>query len=212
MRIPNISQMPGLGSPRRPGRMAGELALIGVMGGAGAMNADAAAHSPMDRVAQDYKGFKEAFDSAPPAVQSAYAQLFGAAPMSNMDRLVAGGILDGSIAPGTGEGPVQADTEDGAVAIEMAEQIRRQAPELGQALGALVGQEMSLFAKEAIMRSQGQDVSSQDVVAAAQQGAGVSPVPALLGGLGVGGGTALLTSVLNKRGRPDPFQVPRGKR
>lgn len=189
-------------------RMAGELALIGAMGGAGALAADAAAHSSMDRAAEDYKGFKELFEAAPPAVKSAYTQVFGQAPMSNMDRIVAGGILDGSIAPGSGSGPVQADSPGGMAAIEMAEQIRQQAPELGQALGALVQREMSIFAKEAIMRSQGEDVSSQDVVAAAQQGAGVSPIPAVLGGVGVGGGVALLASALNKRGRPDPFRAP----
>lgn len=195
----------------RPARMAGELALVGVMGGAGALAADAAAHSPMDRAAEDYKGFKELFDAAPPVVKSTYTQVFGQAPMSNMDRIVAGGILSGSIAPSPGSGPVQADSPGGVAAIEMAEQIRQQAPELGQALGALVQREMSVFAKEAIMRSQGEDVRSQDVVAAAQQGAGVSPIPAVLGGVGVGGGVALLTSLLNKRGGPDPFQVARAR-
>jgi hypothetical protein len=189
-------------------RMAGQLALIGTLGSGAAFAADGIAHSPMDRAAENYKGFKEIYEKAPPMVQNAYVQVFGQGAMSNMDRMIAGAILSGTIPPSQGAGRPKADSPEGVAAIEMAEQIRQQAPELGKALGALANQEMELFAQQAIMRSQGQDVTSQSVVAAAEQGAGVSPLPAVLAGTGVGGGAALLGSLLARRGGKDPFRVP----
>jgi hypothetical protein len=52
-------------------------------------------------------------------------------------------------------------------------------------------------------------VSPAEVMGAVEQGAGVSPVPALLGGAAIGGGTAALAALARRRGGGDPFQVRR---
>ena len=52
-------------------------------------------------------------------------------------------------------------------------------------------------------------VSPAEVMGAVEQGAGVSPVPALLGGTAIGGGTAALAALARRRGGGDPFQVRR---
>jgi hypothetical protein len=49
-----------------------------------------------------------------------------------------------------------------------------------------------------------------DVISAGEMGSGVSPIPAVLAGAGVGGGTAALAALMRKRGGGgDPFQVRR---
>tara|TARA_R110000868_G_scaffold51792_6_gene163687 strand:+ start:1070 stop:1642 length:573 start_codon:yes stop_codon:yes gene_type:complete len=180
-------------------RKAGQIMGLSTLGGAaGALTADRLSHDPMDRVAQDYKDFVGVYSSAPPEVQQAYAQVFGAGEISGMDRLIAAGILGGTIPGSQGEGPPQADSPAGRKAIEMAEQIRQQAPQLGQALSVLADKEMVLFAKEAQMSVGGQDVGSAEVVAAADSGAGVTPIPAVLGGLGAGGATAGAMALLDR--------------
>lgn len=172
-------------------RMAG-MALLSALGGAGAaVGADALSHDPMDRLAQGYKDWGAQVSAAPEMVRQAYVAVFGQGPMSNMDRVIATGILNGSIPPSQGAGPVKADSKAGKKAIEMAEQIRAKAPELGSAVGAIAKNEVALFAKEAAA-----GVNSQDVVSAADQGAGVSMIPAALGALGGGAVGAALGRLL----------------
>lgn len=175
-------------------RMAG-VALMSALGGASAAaGADALAHDPMDRLAQGYKDWGAEISAAPEMVRQAYVAVFGQGPMSNMDRVIATGILNGSIPPGRGAGPVKADSKAGKKAIELAEQIRAKSPELSSALGAIAKNEVALFAREAAA-----GVSSQDVVNAADQGAGVSMIPAALGGLGGGVAGAALGRVIPSR-------------
>jgi hypothetical protein len=188
----------------RPMRYAGDIALTGLMGAGGAMLADGLAHSPMDRMAQDAKDLNSTLSAAPPEVGQAYVNVFGRGPMSSMDRIVATGILNGSVPPAQGGGQVQADSPAGAEAIELAAMIREARPELSNALAAIAAQENSLFAKEALA-----GVSPAEVMGAVEQGAGVSPVPALLGGAAIGGGTAALAALARRRGGGDPFQVRR---
>ena len=65
--------------------------------------------------------------------------------------------------------------------------------------------EMELYAKEAE-----NGVSTADVMAAVDQGAGVSQIPATLGGLGLGGGAAALAALARRRGGGNAFQVKQG--
>lgn len=181
-------------------RMAGQrLVLGGVLGATGAFGADAIAHDEMDRVAQDYKDFAGLYGRAPETVRQAYAEVFGKGEMSNMDRLVATGILSGSIPAAKGDGPLKVDTKAGGKAIELAGKIREANPELSEALAAVAKQEMGLFVKEALMRERGMDASSADVVAAAEQGAGVSAIPPILGGLALGSLGAVAPGLVPKR-------------
>lgn len=181
-------------------RMAGQRLLFGgLLGGAGALGADAIAHDDMDRVAQDYKEYAEAYGRAPDIVKQAYVEVFGGGGMSNMDRLVAKGILGGSIPPVKGEGPLKVDSKAGGKAIELASKIRETNPTLSEALAAVANQEFKLFVKEALMRESGQDVQSADVVAAAERGAGVSVIPPILGGLALGSLGAVAPGLVPKR-------------
>lgn len=175
-------------------RMAGELLTYGLLGAGGAVGADAVAHGDMDRLASQYQGFMGQYERAPGLVQQAYAQVFGQGGMSQMDRIIATAVLSGAIPPAQGSGPVKADSAAGGKAIKLAGELRQQEPELSKAVAALADQEVKLFAKEALM-----GVSPGDVMSAAEQGAGVSPIPAVLGGLGAGGGTALLVEGLRRR-------------
>lgn len=167
-------------------RMAGQLAAILSLGGGAAIAADALAHDEMDELAQGYKDFSRRFDQSPDLVQTAYSEVFGAGPMSNMDRMIATGILNGTIPPSQGDGPIKSDSPAGGKAIKLAEQIRQKEPELSRVLADLARQEIVLFGKEAL-----HGVSSADVVSAAEQGAGHSMIPALVAGAGVGGAVAL---------------------
>lgn len=181
-------------------RLAGQRLIFGgALGTAGAFGADAVAHDEMDRVAQDYKEFAELYGRTPEIVRQAYAEVFGGSGMSNMDRLVATGILGGSIPPAKGEGPLKVDNKAGGKAIELAGKIREANPALGDALAAVANQEFKLFAKEALMRERGMDVGSADVVAAAEQGAGVSAIPPILGGLALGSLGAAVPNLVPRR-------------
>lgn len=187
-------------------RMAGTALASLLGGGAAAIGADAAVHDEMDRTAQAYKDWAGNLKGSPEVVQQAYVAIFGRGEMSAMDRQLATGILNGSIPPSAG--PVKGDNKAGTEAIELAQVVRVQAPELGGAVGQLAQQELGLFAREAQM-----GVSSGDVMQAAEQGAGVSPVPALLAGLAGGGTGAGLAALLGGRGgQGDAFAVPRRKR
>jgi hypothetical protein len=166
-------------------RMAGQLiqrALgAGLLGAGGAVAADALMHDDLDRLAQGARDFNVAVYGAPPEAQEAYMAMFGQAPVSNMDRLIVTNLLKGN---GTGPvdgGPIQADSPAGAKAIEMALEVRQANPALAATLAALSGQEIELLA-----RSAAAGVDPAQTIEAVNQGAGVSPLPAILGGAGLG--------------------------
>ena len=179
-------------------RMAGTaLGLGSIAGVAGAFGADALVHDDVDRVAQDYKAFFAQYQAAPEEVKQVYDAVFAQDSMSGMDRMVATAILNGSQQFTSPGGTVTAETKGGKKAIELAQQVAAANPGLGIATAGLARQEQELFIKEAEMRTEGYpNFTEQDTVAAANAGAGVSPVPAILGGLAAGslgaGGVALL--------------------
>lgn len=181
-------------------RMAGQRALLaGALGAAGAIGADRMVHDQMDRLAQGYKAFEAAYYSAPEPLQQAYAQVYGG-EMSNMDRIIATAVLGGSIPPPQGE--AKGDTPAGAKAIETAALIRQKAPEVGNSLAALADQEMELFTRYAVIKAGGgPDIRSADVVAAAEAGAGTSPLPAAIGGVVLGATGAALPGLWARRPR-----------
>jgi hypothetical protein len=186
-------------------RYAGDIALVGLAGAGGAVLVDQLAHSPMDRMAQSTREFNDVLGAAPEQIGQAYSAVFAQGPMSNMDRTIAQGILGGTIEPPLRGATIQADSPAGKKAIELASQIRHEAPVVGNALAAVASKEMELYAKEAE-----NGVSTADVMAAVDQGAGVSQIPAILGGLGLGGGAAALAALARRRGGGSAFQVKQG--
>ena len=133
----------------------------------------------------------------------AYEQVFSQGPMSMMDRIIAANVLEGQMSPADGE--VQADSPAGKKSIELALQIRQARPDLGEALASLAAKDIDLIARQSA-----QGVTTADVISAGEMGSGVSPVPAILAGTGVGGGVAALAALMRKRGGGgDPFQMRR---
>jgi|688.fasta_scaffold1118191_2 hypothetical protein len=184
-------------------RFAGELALIGAAGSGAALAADQLAHDEMDRLAQGSKDFRAAVAAQPEELVMAYEQVFSQGEMSMMDRVVAAGILDGQMLPADGE--VQADSPAGKKGIELAMQIRQARPDLAASLATLAAKDIDLMARQSE-----KGVTTMDVISAGEMGSGVSPIPAVLAGAGVGGGTAALAALMRKRGGGgDPFQVRR---
>lgn len=176
-------------------------ALFSALGGtAAALAADGLAHSEMDRMAQAASNLSSAFEAADPIVQQGYELVAGQGAMSNMDRLLVSAILTGAMDERIAKsGPpaateIEGDTKGGVKAMYSAYQIRARDPQLAQQIGRLTDQELALFAKESI-----NGVSSGDVMAAMEAGAGVTPVPAVLGGLAGGGAAAAAMAALQRR-------------
>lgn len=184
-------------------RLAGELLLTALAAGGSAAGANAIAHDEMDGLAQMAKNFTGRLEASDPRIQQSYMHVAGQGEMSNMDRLVVTSILRGSMDKRIAQqglpegGEIKADTKAGVEAIATAYLIRAQNPQLAEQLGSLTKQELELFSKERLS-----GVSSAQVMAAAEQGAGITPVPALIGG-GLGGGAALLGVIAARRGRPN---------
>lgn len=187
-------------------RFAGELALIGAAGSGAALAADQLVHDDMDRLAQDSKDFRAAVAAQPEELVMAYEQVFSQGPMSTWDRVIAASALDGEISPlDLQSGMIQADSPAGKKSIELALQIRQARPEMGEVLASLAANDLDLMARQ----SQ-QGVTTADVISAGEMGSGVSPLPAILAGTGVGGGVAALAALMRKRGGGgDPFQMRR---
>jgi hypothetical protein len=136
------------------------------------------AHDQMDEIAQDVKDARENFNSLmqnKPQAAAAYTQLF-TKPMSGMDHIIVGGILDGSIPPPKDMNNIGADSKEGEDAILLALNIRANDPELGSYLGHLSRISTSITAK-----SQKARYDKQDVERAIESGAGESPIPAAAG-------------------------------
>ena len=177
-------------------RMAGSILGVGALGSAGALVADATAHDETDRAAQSYKNWAGSLQGADEIIQQVYVGVFGQGEMSMADRAVAMRILSGELPPTAAtDAMAMADTPAGKKGIKLAGQLMVSQPELGPPAADLAKGELGLFEME---RKLG--VTPRDVMAAADQGAGVSPVPAILGGLGVGGGAAIVDALMRRRG------------
>jgi hypothetical protein len=184
-------------------RFAGDLALIGVAGTGAALAADQLVHDDMDRLAQDSKDLRAQAAGQPQELLMAYEEVFAGEGVSMMDRVVAAGVLNGEISPV--DGPIQADSPAGKKTIELALQIRQARPDLGVALASLAAKDLDLIARQSE-----KGITTADVISAGEMGSGVSPVPAILAGTGVGGGVAALAALTRKRGGGgDPFQARR---
>lgn len=177
--------------------MAGQLLSAAGMGALGAVGADMLAHTPMDRAAQDYKDLSGAVADIDEMTRKVFMAVFGQGEMSMKDRMLAAGILSGDLPPGAAEAAKKmADSSAGKKGIDVAGQVMSFQPALGPAVARLANQEIALFGKEAQM-----GVGPQDVIAAAEQGAGESLLPAALGGLGLGAIGAALPAVAQFQGR-----------
>lgn len=173
-------------------RMAGQVLAAGGLGSIGALGADALAHDEMDRTAQDYKGFIGGMRGADELTQRAYAGVFAQGQMSLKDRIMAMGILSGELPPGAAdEAKKTADTPAGKKGIDLAGQIMMNRPELGPPIAELADREIRLFVRE-----QKAGVTPSDVMTAAEQGAGVSPIPAVLGGAALGAAGAGIPALI----------------
>jgi len=176
-------------------RMAGTALAVGGLGAGGAIAADALAHDPMDRIAQQYKDFRGAYQGADELAQKVYVGVFGQGETSLKDRIMAAGILSGELPPGAAEeAKKMADTPAGKKGIDLAAKVMMNRPELGPPAAKLAEREISLTAQ-----TKTSGLTSEQVTQAADQGAGVSPLPAMLGGAGVGSGAAIVASLLNRR-------------
>lgn len=178
-------------------RMAGQLiqrALgAGLLGTGGAVAADALMHDDLDRLAQSARDLQMAFAGTPPEVQQVYMDMFGQGEVSSRDRLMATSILlEGADTPWATGVPIQADSPAGAKAIETALQLRQSNPTLANTLAAMVSRESDLLA-----RGMSAGVEPTQVLDAVNQGAGVSPLPAMAGGIGLGALGAALPSARN---------------
>lgn len=176
-------------------RMAGSVLAVGALGAGGAAAADALAHDPTDRAAQQYKDFAGAYQGSDELTQKVFAGVFGQGETSLKDRIIAVGILTGELPPGAAEqGKKMADTPAGKKGIALAAEVMMHRPELGPPVAKLAEREIRMT-----VQAKKNGLTSDQVAQAADQGAGVSPLPAILGGAGVGSGAAIVASLLNRR-------------
>jgi len=187
-------------------RYAGDIALTGLMGAGGALLADRLAHSPMDRMAQEYQdNVKGPVEQGNEAFQGIFNGLRSQV-RSGADQLA----LIRTLSAGSESIPAEEmqqlqGSPESMQLVEMAQKVRDANPAAAIAMGRIALQETQLILKE---REAG--VTPQEVVQAQEAGAGVSPIPAVLGGAAIGGGTAALAALARRRGGGDPFQVRRG--
>jgi hypothetical protein len=186
-------------------RYAGDIAMTGLMGAGGAMLADRLAHSPMDRLAQEYQdnvkgpveqgnqAFQNVFNALRSEVQSGVEQEALIRTLSAGAESIPGEVME-----------VLSQSPRSLSLVRAAQQVRDQSPAAAIAMARISLQETQLLMKE---REAG--VTPQEVVQARGEGAGVSPVPALLGGAAIGGGTAALAALARRRNGGDPFRVKR---
>ena len=155
---------------------------LGLVGAPTALAAHAISHDDMDYMAQDFKNLNRNFEAMSPTAQKAYVAITAENRLSGMDRQLVGMALAGEIGA-----PKQIKTE-GDLAVAQAAALRVKAPEVAAEVARLNQQELDLVVKEIDFGT-----TPQAVMGAAQnEGAGVSPVPAAVGGsLGTAAALAL---------------------
>lgn len=177
-------------------RFAGSrLLAAGGMGTAGAVLADTLAHDSTDRAVDTFQGFVGAYDNAEDPFKKVFSAVFLQDGMTPQDRTIAAQVLAGNRTP-----EVAGLSPAGMQAVEIASQVRAAAPDIAIRAAALAAQGDQM--REQMQRA-GLE-SSDQAQAAIEQGAGVTPWPAVAGGLAFGG----LGAALPVGGR-SPFQVRR---
>lgn len=153
-------------------RAAGDALIATLFGGVpAAVAVNAFAHDDMDYMAEDLKNFNRGFDAMSSDAQNAYIEITAKNKLSGLDRALVGAALRGEIGPPKGIGT------EGDRAVAQAAALRQQAPEIAAEVEQLNNIELELVATE-IKKG----TTPQAVISAEQQGAGVSVVPALVGG------------------------------
>lgn len=153
-------------------RFAGGTLAAAILGGVPtAIGSQGLLHDDMDYLAQTYKEYEKGFASMSPEAQDAYITITANNKLSGLDRALVGEALEGQV-----EAPEVIKTE-GARAIAQAVQLRQQLPEVAAEVSQLNQQELDLIVQE--IRH---NTTPQDVMRAEEQGAGVTPIPALVGG------------------------------
>jgi len=154
-------------------RFAGEeiAVALGLIGAPTAVAAHALSHDDMDYMAQDLKGLNRGFEAASDQAQAAFIAITANNKLSGLDRALVGAALRGEI------GPPKGIATEGDRAVAQAAALRQQAPAVAAEVEQLNNIELKLVATEI---SQG--TTPQAVTSAAEQGAGVTPVPAVVGG------------------------------
>jgi hypothetical protein len=168
-------------------RFAGEnLAAALAVGVPTAVAAHAVSHDDMDYMAQDFKNLNRDFEAMSPTAQKAYIAITAKNRLSGMDRQLVGMALAGEISA-----PKEIKTE-GDLAVAQAAALRVKAPKVAAEVARLNQQELDLVVKEI-----DSGTTPQAVISSAQnEGAGVSPAPAVIGG---GLGTAAALAALGRR-------------
>lgn len=183
-------------------RMAGKALGIGAAGLGGAIAADALAHEPIDRLAQELKGkVYGPYEQGNEQFQMLYANLLGS-PKTLLEQAAVVQTLGGGIASldrvlDPDQVAEVKGSERGMKLVQLAQKVHEDNPGAALAMASIGSDELELIFKE---RELG--LTPKDVVEAVEQGAGVSPLPAALGGLGAGGGVAALAALTGRRRGP----------
>ena len=169
-------------------RFGGDALIAALLGGVPtAVATHALAHDDMDYLAEDLNNFNRGFDAMSSDAQNAYIEITANNKLSGLDRALVGAALRGEIGPPKGIGT------EGDRAVAQAAALRQQAPAVAAEVEKLNNIELELVATEI---SQG--TTPQAVTSAAEQGAGVTPVPAVVGG---SLGSAAALAALGRRPR-----------
>ena len=168
--------------------------LTGSLGAsAGSLAADALAHDAEDYAAEDVRWIRESIASMPPGLQQAVLGTVGAttgvAPRQLVMAALAGAPVEEVMAR------AQGGSKELKMAIKNGAQLAATSPEVAT-MAAAFGKKMSDFETQA----EGIGREPIEIVTAMNEGTvGHSPLPAILGGAGLGTGTALLHHLMAKR-------------
>ena len=175
-------------------------AISGALGLAGAGVTDMAVNDAMDRSASSLQELRDYAASLDPRAMQVVLATVDQAP-DPVAREMIMDALRGMPAEQILAGAPAAPKEFKA-AVKLASEVSAGAPDLAAA-ALSVGQRMTAFDAEAAERGQ----SIDQVAPALEAGAGTSPLPAILGGAGLGTGGAILQHLLNRRGADLDAQV-----
>lgn len=166
--------------------------MAGGLGLFGAGVADMAAHDDMDRSAGSLQGLRDYVAGLDPRAMQVVLATVDRAPdpvarEMIMDALK--GVPADQILASTPGAPKEFKD-----AVKLASEVSAGAPDLA-AVAVDVARRMTAFDAEAAER----ELSIGEVAPALEAGAGTSPLPAILGGAGLGTGGAILQHLLNRR-------------